>query len=80
MRGAAGPRLAPAHAEFDALALTAGVEVVACVTNPRSGEPHSRFFLHQGKVDALVQNEAQDFESDEIRDGAPPAVEETAEE
>jgi GTP-binding protein HflX len=54
MRGAAGSRLASAHAEFDALALTAGVEVVACVTNPRSGEPHPRFFLHQGKVDALA--------------------------
>ncbi len=26
------------------------------------------------------EDEAQDFESDEIRDGAPPAVEETAEE
>ena len=54
MRGAAGPRLASAHAEFDALAVAAGVEVMACVTNPRSREPHPRFFLHQGKVDALA--------------------------
>jgi len=55
MRGAAGPRLASAHAEFDALAMAAGVEVVACVNNPRSSDPHPRFFLHQGKVDALAE-------------------------
>lgn len=55
MRGAAGPRLASAHAEFDALAVAAGVEVVACITNPRSSDPHPRFFLHQGKVDALAE-------------------------
>src|SRR6056297_3431039 len=55
MRGAASPRLASVHAEFDALAAAAGVEVVACVANPKSSHPHPRFFLHQGKVDDLAE-------------------------
>jgi len=54
-RGAASPRLASVHAEFDALAAAAGVEVVACVANPKSSHPHPRFFLHQGKVDDLAE-------------------------